>query len=68
MESLISLNNGETFISAEEALELVNLEDIKCVINTDWHAYFVTERKFKGGTDLEWLKLFLSIHGNLIIN
>ena len=29
MENLISLNNGESFITAEEALNLVNLEDIK---------------------------------------
>jgi hypothetical protein len=67
MTNLISLNNGLTFITASEALEQVSFRDIMDGIDTNSDACLIADARFGGDTDLEWLELFLSIHGNLII-
>jgi hypothetical protein len=62
MHNLISMNNGNTFITAEEALQEWSLADIVHYIDLNDDAYMETDTKYNGDTDVEWLNYFLDCH------
>jgi hypothetical protein len=67
MTNLISVNNGNSYVTAQEAIDKVGMDVILNFIDLNSDAYAYAEYYFTGDTDAEWLELFLIANNGLII-